>query len=81
MLDAAARLVDEIGHQPAGGVLRSYWRAVRLMRLAGCPLPALADEAEMLARDLLGARGVHVSHVSHVPHPRRAGRVPVAVGD
>ena len=65
MLDAAARLVDEVGHTSAGGVLRTYWRAVRLMRQAGCPVPALADEAELLARDLLGARGVRV------PHPRR----------
>lgn len=70
MLETAARLVDEIGHLPPGGVLRSYWRAVRLMRLAGCPVPALAGEAEMLARDLLGARGVRV------PQPRSS--MPIA---
>lgn len=65
MLDTASRLVDEVGHASAGGVLRSYWRAVRLMRLAGCPLPSLADEAEVLARDLLVSRGVRVPHPRH----------------
>lgn len=64
MLDTAARLVEEIRDVPAGVVLRSYWRAVRLVRHTGCPLPALADEADLLARDLLLARGVRV------PQPR-----------
>lgn len=69
LLDAAARLVEEITDAPAGVVLRSYWRAVRFVRHAGCPLPALATEADLVARDLLAARGVRV------PHPRRAARV------
>lgn len=66
MLDTASRLVEEIEDAPAGVVLRSYWRAVRFVRHTGCPLPALAAEAELVARDLLVARGVRV------PHPRRA---------
>lgn len=69
MLDAAARLVEEIEDVPAGVVLRSYWRAVRYVRQAGCPVPAMAAEADLLARDLLLARGVRV------PHPRRVRRV------
>lgn len=69
LLDAAALLVEEITDAPAGVVLRSYWRAVKRVRHAGCPLPALATEADLVARDLLAARGVRV------PHPRRGGRV------
>ena len=64
MLDTATRLVEEIRDVPAGVVLRSYWRAVRFVRHTGCPLPSLADEADLLARDLLLARGVRV------PKPR-----------
>ena len=69
MLDAASRLVEEIKDVPAGVVLRSYWRAVRFVRHAGCPLPAMAAEADLLARDLLVARGVRV------PQPRRIGQL------
>jgi hypothetical protein len=64
MLEVAGRLVDEVQDVPPGVVLRAYWRAVRLVRHAGCPLPALPDEAELLARHLLLRRGVLV------PHPR-----------
>lgn len=64
-LETAARLVDEIADAPPGVVLRSYWRAVRTVRHTGCPVPARADEAERLTRELLRARGVRV------PHPRR----------
>lgn len=64
MLEAAERLVGEIDHVPAGVVLRCYWRAVRSVRDAGCPLPSLADEAELVARDRLVARDVRV------PRPR-----------
>lgn len=88
MLDAAARLVEEIEDVPAGVVLRSYWRAVRLVRHAGCPLPAMATEADRVARDLLVARGVRVpaTAASHprAPHPRvprpRRALVPLTQG-
>lgn len=70
MLDAAARLVEDVDDAPAGVVLRSYWRAVRVLRRAGCPLPAMAAEADLVARDLLVARGVRV--------PRPRGAEPVA---
>jgi hypothetical protein len=68
MLDAAARLVEEVDDAPAGVVLRSYWRAVRFLRHTGCPLPAMAVEADLVARDLLVARGVRV------PRPRGTDR-------
>jgi hypothetical protein len=61
-LETAARLVEEIEEVPAGVVLRSYWRAVRTVRHTGCPVPARADEAERLTRELLRARGVRVPH-------------------
>jgi hypothetical protein len=69
MLEVAGRLVEEVQDVPPGVVLRAYWRAVRLVRNAGCPLPALPDEAELLARHLLVRRGVRV------PHPRLGERV------
>ena len=60
MLETRRAWSTRSGTLPAGVVLRSYWRAVRPMRHAGCPVPARADEAELLARELLGARGVRV---------------------
>jgi hypothetical protein len=68
MLDAAARLVEDVDDAPAGVVLRSYWRAVHLLRHAGCPLPGMAAEADLVARGLLVARGVRV------PRPRGTDR-------
>lgn len=64
LLEAAARLAEETSEVPAGAVLRSFSRAVRMARLAGCPAGQLPLEAERLTRQLL-ALG------SGLPGPRR----------
>lgn len=56
LLDAVARLVDELADVPAGVVLGSFSRAVRATRQAGYSLPELPTEAERLARRLIAAR-------------------------
>jgi hypothetical protein len=60
LLDAAARLVNELDEVPAGAVLRCFSRAVRTARQEGCPVTQLPVEAERLARELLAQRVLHV---------------------
>ncbi|MDO7867208.1 hypothetical protein [Nocardioides jiangxiensis] len=56
LLSAAARLAGETVEVPAGVVLRSFSRAVRMARLSGCPASQLCVEAERLTRQLLALR-------------------------
>lgn len=64
LLQAAARLAQENDRVPAGVALRSFSRAVRMARLAGCPAGQLPVEAERVARQMLALR-------SEVPRPRQ----------
>lgn len=65
LLDAAAQLVAEFSDVPAGSVLRSFSRSVRLARQAGCPVERLPEAAERLTREAL------VHRLPSVPRPRR----------
>jgi hypothetical protein len=50
------RLRAENPDIPGGSVLRCLSRAVRRLRLVGCPVDRLPDAAEELAREMLADR-------------------------
>jgi hypothetical protein len=60
LLLAAETLAEDHPDHPAGSVLRCYARAVRLVRLRGCPDEQLPETARRLAAETLtsGARSV-----------------------
>lgn len=66
LLARAAQLVEERDDLPAGSVLRSFSRAVRRLRLEGCPATEMASRADRITRAMLGERSVGVV----VPRPR-----------
>lgn len=58
LLDTAQAVTREHPDHPAGSVLRCYARAVRLVRLTGCPQNDLPEAARRATSELLRYRAV-----------------------
>lgn len=68
--DAADRLVAARRDLPAGSVLRTFSRSVRVALLEGVPLAKVVPEAERRAGELLAQRPAGHDH----PRPRDRSR-------
>ncbi|HET6667827.1 MAG TPA: hypothetical protein VFG98_11165 [Intrasporangium sp.] len=68
-----ARLREEYSDMPGGSVLRCLSRAVRRLRLVGCPVDRLPEAAEELARTMLEDRHQpRLPGQPRVPMPRHS---------